>query len=63
VDDGWQLSIGDWEANGKFPSGMNALAEKIKSTGAKGWAVARAVDRRRVVALISVNIPIGFLRE
>jgi alpha-galactosidase len=33
VDDGWQVSIGDWEANAKFPSGMNALAEKIKSTG------------------------------
>ena len=33
VDDGWQADIGDWEANQKFPSGMNALAEKIKSTG------------------------------
>ena len=33
VDDGWQIKIGDWEANQKFPSGMNALAEKIKSTG------------------------------
>ena len=33
VDDGWQMNIGDWEANKKFPSGMNALAEKIKSTG------------------------------
>ena len=33
VDDGWQMDIGDWEANQKFPSGMNALAEKIKSTG------------------------------
>jgi alpha-galactosidase len=33
VDDGWQISIGDWEANTKFPSGMNTLAEKIKSTG------------------------------
>jgi alpha-galactosidase len=35
VDDGWQLSIGDWQANEKFPSGMNALVEKIKSTGRK----------------------------
>jgi len=35
VDDGWQISIGDWDANEKFPSGMNALAEKIKSTGRK----------------------------
>ncbi len=33
VDDGWQVSIGDWEANKKFPSGMQALAEKIKSKG------------------------------
>ena len=33
VDDGWQVNIGDWEANEKFPSGMNALADRIKSTG------------------------------
>ncbi|MBI5824354.1 MAG: alpha-galactosidase [Chloroflexi bacterium] len=33
VDDGWQQDIGDWQANEKFPSGMAALAEKIKSTG------------------------------
>lgn len=33
VDDGWQKDIGDWETNEKFPSGMAALAEKIKSTG------------------------------
>jgi alpha-galactosidase len=35
VDDGWQVSIGDWEANKKFPLGMKALADKIKSTGRK----------------------------
>ncbi len=35
VDDGWQVAIGDWEANNKFPSGMAALADKIKSTGRK----------------------------
>jgi alpha-galactosidase len=33
VDDGWQVSIGDWEANAKFPSGMQALTAKIRSTG------------------------------
>ncbi len=33
VDDGWQVDIGDWEANKKFPSGMMVLADKIKSTG------------------------------
>jgi alpha-galactosidase len=35
VDDGWQAAVGDWEANGKFPSGMTALADKIKLTGRK----------------------------
>jgi len=35
VDDGWQMNIGDWDANSKFPSGMSSLAEKIKSTGRK----------------------------
>jgi len=35
VDDGWQVSIGDWDVNEKFPSGMNALADRIKSTGRK----------------------------
>ena len=33
VDDGWQQSIGDWDVNHKFPSGMTKLADKIKSTG------------------------------
>ncbi len=33
VDDGWQQDIGDWEPNQKFPSGMKALADKIKSKG------------------------------
>jgi alpha-galactosidase len=33
VDDGWQMDIGDWEANAKFPSGMKALADRIKFTG------------------------------
>lgn len=33
VDDGWQKDIGDWQANADFPSGMEALAAKIRSTG------------------------------
>jgi alpha-galactosidase len=33
VDDGWQVGIGDWEANAKFPSGMAALAQAIRATG------------------------------
>jgi alpha-galactosidase len=32
VDDGWQVAIGDWEPNVKFPSGMEALADKIRAT-------------------------------
>ncbi len=35
IDDGWQVSVGDWEPNSKFPSGMNNLADKIKETGRK----------------------------
>jgi alpha-galactosidase len=33
VDDGWQRGIGDWEANEKFPSGMEWLAARIKTSG------------------------------
>lgn len=33
VDDGWQVKVGDWQPNQKFPSGMAALAEQIRSTG------------------------------
>ena len=35
IDDGWQLGIGDWEPNAKFPSGMDVLAARIKETGRK----------------------------
>ena len=33
VDDGWQQAIGDWLPNSGFPSGMEAMAERIKATG------------------------------
>jgi alpha-galactosidase len=33
VDDGWQVAIGDWEPNDKFPSGIGALAGRIRDTG------------------------------
>ena len=33
LDDGWEQAIGDWEANKKFPSGMAAVADKIRATG------------------------------
>jgi alpha-galactosidase len=33
LDDGWQITHGDWEPTKKFPSGMKALADRIKATG------------------------------
>jgi alpha-galactosidase len=33
VDDGWEIAIGDWEPNPKFPTGMKDLADRIKATG------------------------------
>lgn len=33
IDDGWQISTGDWDTNDKFPSGMERLADQIRSTG------------------------------
>jgi len=33
LDDGWQLAHGDWDANSKFPSGMESLANKISASG------------------------------
>lgn len=33
IDDGWELRVGDWEANEKFPGGMRALASRISDAG------------------------------
>lgn len=33
TDDGWQRAVGDWEANSRFPSGMAALAERVRHSG------------------------------
>jgi hypothetical protein len=33
IDDGYQKMDGDWTANGKFPSGMAALARDIRAAG------------------------------
>lgn len=33
IDDGWQITHGDWEPTRKFPSGMEALAGRIAATG------------------------------
>ena len=35
VDDGWQINIGDWEPNSKFPSGMDDLASRVINTHRK----------------------------
>ena len=35
IDDGWQINIGEWEPNEKFPSGMASFASRIKDTGRK----------------------------
>ena len=33
LDDGWQVTHGDWEPTRKFPSGMANLASRISATG------------------------------
>jgi alpha-galactosidase len=33
LDDGWEVAVGDWEANDRFPSGMAATAERIAAAG------------------------------
>lgn len=33
IDDGWQITHGDWEPTRKFPSGMAELANRIAATG------------------------------
>ncbi len=33
LDDGWEITVGDWEANKKFPSGLAAVASKVRSSG------------------------------
>jgi alpha-galactosidase len=33
VDDGWQVCVGDWHANAKFPTGMEALAQSVRASG------------------------------
>ncbi len=33
IDDGWQISLGDWQANTKFPNGMAWMAEKVQHAG------------------------------
>jgi alpha-galactosidase len=62
VDDGWQIKVGDWEANEKFPSGMTALAEKIKSTDRQAGLWLAPLIAVKSSRLFSVH-PDWFLRD
>jgi alpha-galactosidase len=33
IDDGWQVAIGDWAPNARFPQGVAPLAQRIAATG------------------------------
>lgn len=48
VDDGWETMAGDWEANEKFPVGIEAIAREIRSAGfVPGvWTAPFVVNRR-----------------
>ncbi len=52
IDDGWQIGLGEWEANKKFPSGMAAIADKIHATGRKAgiWLAPFVVPRKSKLA-------------
>ncbi|KAI8077967.1 glycoside hydrolase superfamily [Gilbertella persicaria] len=53
IDDGFQTAIGDWlSINQKFPSGMKAVADKIKGAGFKAglWLAPYAVGFNSQVA-------------
>lgn len=51
IDDGWQVATGDWQPNGKFPSGMHGLAAQIRATGRKAglWMAPLAVGESSTV--------------
>lgn len=53
VDKGWERSVGDWQPNDRFPSGLGALSEEARQRGLGfgiwcGWGNA---DPRSAVAL------------
>jgi alpha-galactosidase len=33
IDDGWEKAIGDWHPNADFPSGMDGMADRIRTAG------------------------------
>ena len=48
IDDGWQVSPGDWIPNQKFPGGMDGIAASIRATGRKAglWLAPLSVGER-----------------
>jgi alpha-galactosidase len=54
LDDGWQISLGDWEPNKKFPSGMKTAADKIRATGRQAglWLSPFIIPRNSKFALM-----------
>jgi alpha-galactosidase len=52
IDDGWEVTWGDWTANGRFPSGMAALAADVREAGHTPglWMAPFYVDRDTDVA-------------
>ncbi len=51
VDDGWQQAIGDWEANEKFPQGMQHIAKRVHDYGYEAglWVAPFIVDQKSAV--------------
>jgi alpha-galactosidase len=51
IDDGWQKSNGDWQANSKFGSGMGAMASRIHNAGKRPglWLAPFLVDESSAV--------------
>lgn len=54
IDDGWQISLGDWNCNTKlFPSGLKSLTQKIEENGyIPGiWCAPLIIDIRSMFAI------------
>jgi alpha-galactosidase len=51
IDDGWQKSNGDWQANSKFSCGMTAMASQITGSGKRPglWLAPFLIDESSAV--------------
>lgn len=52
IDDGWEIAWGDWQANAKFPSGMNGVGKAIRDRGLRAgvWLAPFLVDTKSAKA-------------